>query len=79
MVTCSDSLRSLQASFKRSIAFGSSAGFVLRAAGLLRVEASGNHAALKHFVGNRSGHLIDEFRAHLRITPQVLQGFLLLW
>jgi hypothetical protein len=38
MVTCSDSLRSLQASFKRSIAFGSSAGFVLRAAGLLRVE-----------------------------------------
>jgi hypothetical protein len=42
-------------------------------------KASGNHAALKHFVDNRSGHLVDELRAHLRITAQELQGFLLLW
>src|SRR5580704_16427277 len=26
-----------------------------------------NHAAFEHFVGNRSGYLVDESRAHLRI------------
>ena len=38
-----------------------------------------NHSALKHFVGDRSGHFIDKDNAHLRIALQKLNYLHLLW
>jgi hypothetical protein len=40
-------------------------------------DSSGNHAALEHFVGDRSCHAIEELRPHLRIVAQHLYRALL--
>src|SRR4029077_5571463 len=47
---------------------------------VMRIQLGGrlwNHAALEHFVGDRSGNLVDESRAHLRIGFQHLESLLL--
>src|SRR5207249_488920 len=41
--------------------------------------SSWNHSAFEHFVGDGSGYLADEGRAHLRIGFQHLEGSLLHW
>src|SRR5436190_5216553 len=38
--------------------------------------SSWNHAAFEHFIGDGSGYLVDERRAHLRIGFQHLESFL---
>src|ERR1700722_7231330 len=47
-------------------------------ASAVRPRRSRNHSAVEHFVGDRCGDLIDEGRAHLRITPQNSDGALFL-
>src|SRR5215470_14806320 len=39
--------------------------------------ASGDHAALEHFIRNRAGHAVEKLRAHLRIFAHHLHHFLL--
>jgi hypothetical protein len=54
----------------------STAVFHSSAALITFCRASGNHAALEHFIGDRTCHAVEELRAHLRILAQHVDGFL---